>query len=97
MVLTTSSLAIRPVMVATAACQFPKPRGMKITAITLPTAASREASLSSTQPKPPSAKPKLLRNQRIMVDRRMMVPARLMKDQPRSHMERRTLLAEGAW
>ena len=39
----------------------------------------------------------IMRNQRIMVDRRMMVPARLMKDQPRSHMERRTLLAEGAW
>ena len=32
-----------------------------------------------------------------MVDSRMMVPAFLMKDQPRSHMERRTLPTVGQW
>ena len=33
----------------------------------------------------------------MMVDRRMMVPAFLMKDQPRSHIERSTLLTVGQW
>ena len=32
-----------------------------------------------------------------MVDRRMIVPAFLMKDQPRSHMLRRTLPRVGQW
>ena len=32
-----------------------------------------------------------------MVERRMMVPAFLMKDQPRSHIERRTLPTVGRW
>ena len=62
-----------------------------------PMAASREVLLSSTMPKPASVKPKPWRNQRMMEEARMMVPARLMKDQPRSQVARRTLPTEGTW
>ena len=48
-------------------------------------------------PKPASVKPKPWRNQRMMEEARMMVPARLMKDQPRSQVARRTLPTEGTW
>ena len=45
----------------------------------------------------PSAQPKYVVNQTRIVDSRMIVPAFLMKDQPRSHMERRTLPSVGQW
>ena len=37
------------------------------------------------------------RNHRMMEEARMMVPARLMKDQPRSQVARSTLTAAGTW
>ena len=82
---------------ATVACQVPKPRGRKMKHTAPPMAASREVLLSSTMPKPASVKPKPWRNQRMMEEARMMVPARLMKDQPRSQVARRTLPTEGTW
>ena len=48
---TTFSFAIRPVKVATAGFQVPKPRGAKIGATTWPMEASRLVLLSSTIPK----------------------------------------------
>ena len=84
-------------MVATVACQLPKPRGAKIQAMVLPMLARMEWLLSSTMPKAPFSKPKPWRNHNTMVDSRITVPARLMKDQPRSHMDRSTLPTEGAW
>ena len=48
-------------------------------------------------PKEPSTQPKKEVNQTKMVDRVMMVPAFLIKDQPRSHMERSTLPTVGIW
>ena len=42
-------------------------------------------------------KPKPCRNHRTMVEARMTVPARLMKDQPRSQVARRTLPHAGTW
>ena len=42
--------------------------------------------LSSTIPKLPPSHPKLIKNHRMIVERRMIVPAFLMKDQPRSHI-----------
>ncbi len=92
---TTFSLAIRPVTVATVDCQSPKPSGAKIKATALPTTASRLELLSSTMPKAPSAKPKPCRNHNTMEEARMMVPARLMKLQPRSHVACSTFLALG--
>ena len=47
--------------------------------------------------KEPSTKPKKLRNQMTMVDSKMMVPAFLMKDQPRSHMEWNRVPTVGIW
>ena len=93
--LTTSSLAIRPVTVATAACQVPKPSGANMTASAEPAIASRDELLSSTMPKAPFSKPKPCRNQSMTVEASMTVPARFMKDQPRSQVERRTFPAEG--
>ena len=46
--LTTISLAIRPVSRATAACQKPKPRGLKMGAMTLPRAPSMLSASFST-------------------------------------------------
>ena len=96
---TMFSLATRPVMEATAACQLPQPRGLKIHASTPPMAARMEQPISSSESirKLPSTKPKKLVNQTKMVDSRMMVPAFLMKLQPRSHMLRSTFRAVGRW
>ena len=94
---TTFSLAIRPVKVATAACQLPKPRGAKMGATTLPTAASRLWLLSSTMVKLPSTKPKPCKNHKITEEARITVPARLMKLQPRSQVACSTLRALGTW
>ena len=86
-------------MEATVACQLPQPRGAKIQAMALPTRARMEYSISSSDSirKAPSTQPKKVRNQTRMVESRMMVPAFLMKDQPRSHMERSTLDRVGQW
>jgi len=84
---------------ATAACQLPHPRGVKIQAMAFPMAARMEWSISSSSSirNVPSTDPKKERNQTTMVDRRMIVPAFLMKDQPRSHMDRSTLPRVGQW
>ena len=57
---TMFSLATRPVMEATVACQLPQPRGLKIQAMTPPMAARMELwiSLSSSIRKVPSTQPK---------------------------------------
>ena len=97
MVPTMFSFAIRPVMEATVACQVPNPSGAKIQAITLPTLARMDISSSSSSSirKTPSTVPKRLRNHTRIVDSRMMVPAFLIKLQPRSHMDRSTLPSVG--
>ena len=96
-VATTFSLAIRPVKVATAAFQLPKPKGAKRKATARPMEASRLALLSSTMPNTPPAKPKPCRNHRMMEEARITVPARLIKLHPRSQVEWSTFLAEGMW
>ena len=83
-------------MLATVDCQLPKPRGLNTKATAPPMAASKEALLSSTMPKPASVKPKPWRNHRITEESRITVPARLMKIQPRSQVARSTLPAVGA-
>jgi hypothetical protein len=50
---------------------------------------------SSTIPKCPSTKPKLDVNHTKMVDKRITVPAFLIKDQPRSHILLSTLETVG--
>ena len=45
----------------------------------------------------PSTHPKYDKNQMIIVERRMIVPAFLMNDQPRSHMERKRFPIVGRW
>ena len=87
-VLTTFSFAIRPVMVAEANFQSPKPRGLKIWAITPPTAAKILESMSSVIPNEPPAKLKFDNNQMKMDAKRIMVPAFLIKLVERSSMER---------
>ena len=66
---------------------------MKQTA--LPMFARMEASISSTMPNTPSTKPKELVNQTNTEDRVMIVPAFLMKLQPRSHVPRSTFFTVG--
>ena len=78
-------------------CQLPKPKGAKIGATKPPMAANKDLSISSTMVKDPSTIPKALVNQMIMLERRMIVPARLMKDQPRSQVPRSTLTTVGTW
>ena len=93
------SLAIKPVIDATVACQLPQPSGAKIHEIALPTAANMLLPISSSASiwNVPSTQPKRERNQSTMVDSRMIVPAFLMNDQPRSHIERSTLPTVGQW
>ena len=93
---TTFSFAIRPVIEATAACQVPQPSGAKIQAIALPIAARMLLSIS-TMPKEPSAHPNEEVNQTRIVASRITVPAFLINDHPRSHMERSTLPTVGQW
>ena len=54
------SLATKPVMEATAACQLPQPKGMKIQATRLPIRARMEQSICSSLSiwKAPSTQPK---------------------------------------
>ena len=97
---TTSSFATSPVMVATAAFQAQppaQPRGAKTQAMLFPMEARREVLLSSTWTRPPSEMPKPCKNQRMTLERRITVPARLIKDQPRSQVARSTLEADGRW
>ena len=68
---------------------------MKATA--LPIAAKTELFMSSTRPKAPFSQPKPWRNHRMIEEARITVPARLMKDQPRSQVARSTLPTEGMW
>ena len=60
-------------------------------------AARMLSSILSTIPKPSGVMPKLDRNHTARVERTIMVPARLIKDQPRSHILRKTFAAEGRW
>ena len=94
---TTFSLAIRPVAAATAIFQSPHPSGAKRGARTPPMPARilQFSCSASNMPKEPSVHPKRMRNQRTIVDNRIIVPAFLMKDHPRSHMLRRTLPTVG--
>ena len=91
------SLAISPVIEATVACQVPQPSGAKIQAMAPPMPARIEWLISSSASirKLPSTTPKKLRNQTRIVESRIMVPAFLIKDQPRSHMDRSTLPTVG--
>ena len=82
-------------MVATALCQLPQPSGMKIQAMAFPITARMEWLRSSTMPKLPFSTPKAWRNQSKIADSRMTVPAFLIKDQARSHIERSTLPTVG--
>ena len=93
MVPTMFSFATKPVTEATTACQFPQPSGAKIQAMQLPILARIEESSCSSEsiPNPSSVQPKNERNQTTIVESKMIVPAFLMNDQPRSHIERRTL------
>ena len=85
------SLATRPVMEATAACHVPQPRGRKIHAMALPILARMEGvdlllrGIWNMQPTQPA---------RVVNHTKTGQQdgwCHLMKDQPRSHMERRTL------
>ena len=98
-VATTFSFAISPVTAATAIFQLPQPSGAKIGAITPPIAAKILLSNCSASNivKLPSTQPNPCKNQSTMVESKMMVPAFLMKDQPRSHMLRSTFPTVGIW
>ena len=86
-------------MEATAACQLPQPTGANSQAIAPPSLARTLESIwsSSNIPKEPSAHPKNERNQTTIVESKIIVPAFLMNDQPRSHIERRTFKSVGQW
>ena len=70
---------------------------MNIHAAALPITARIDLSisLSSSIRNEPSTTPKYVVNQTNIVERRIIVPAFLMKDRPRSHVERRTFLTVG--
>ena len=82
-------------MVATALCQLPQPKGAKSQAIPLPITARMELLRSSTMPKLPFSTPNPWRNHSRIAESRITVPAFLIKDQARSHMERRMLPTVG--
>ena len=94
---TTFSFATSPVIAATAAFQSPQPSGAKIHATAEPIAARILLFISSTIPKLPPSTPKLCANHTKMVERRIIVPAFLMKDHPRSHVLLRTFPTVGRW
>ena len=48
-------------------------------------------------PKAPFSQPKPIRNHRTIVERRIIVPAFLIKDHPRSHILLRMLPSVGQW
>ena len=86
-------------MVATVALILAKPKGEKIQQMAPPMMPRMlfSSSISASNMKLPSTTPKQEPAQITMEASRMMVPARLMKDQPRSHMDRRTLPTVGRW
>ena len=96
---TTSSFATRPMMVAMVAVASPKPSGAKIQQIALPITPRMllSSSISASNPNEPSTVPKQEPAQMMIEEIRIIVPAFLMKDQPRSHMERSTLPTVGQW
>ena len=103
-------VADRPDTAATAIFQplpaLVQPSGAKIHAIAEPTfarthsawAVSRAAPSNpskSSIPKVPLLHPKFIKNHKTIVDNRIIVPAFLMKDHPRSHMLRSTFPTVG--
>ena len=93
---TTTSFATKPVIVATVAAQWPKPRGAKIGAITFPTA-SRIEWLSSEN----STNSKLVeifcKNQITTVVSKIIVPALITKAFTLSQTVRATFHGVGKW
>ena len=77
---TTFSLAINPVIVATAISQLTHPRGMKIQEIRLPMNARIELFKSSTIMKEPSSTPKACKNHNTIAESKIIVPAFLIKE-----------------
>ena len=92
MVLTTASLAVKPVMRAVEARQSEKPRGAKTGATTRPRPASILAEESATTL---SRVSKDCKNQMMMVATKMTVKARVRKSLALSHTSRATLLGLG--
>ena len=91
-VLTTASLAEKPVMSAVDTRQFPKPRGAKRGASRPPRAASRLPAESVTTL---SRLSKVCKNQMSRLATKMTVKARTKKSLAFSHIRRRTLPALG--
>lgn len=79
-------------MSAVAACQLPKPSGLKITDTQPPTVASRLSEESVTKF---SRASKLCKNQITTVATKIIVNARVMKSLDFSQISRSTLLGEG--
>lgn len=89
---TTASLAVKPVIRAVAARQSPKPRGLNMGAITIPSIASRLSELSEATLRRAS---KLCRNQMIIVAKNITVNALSRKSFALSHISIATLFADG--
>ncbi len=89
------SFATRPMTVATADCQSPKPRGLNTNATPPPMVAAKLVPRSPALCILPSTMPKAEMNQTKMDDKRMMEPAFLTKLHPRSHVALATLLKAG--
>ena len=78
---------------------MPHPRGLKIIATTLPILAIMLYCIwsSSNIPNEPFTHPKNDKNQTTIVESKIIVPAFLMNDHPRSHILRRTFPTVGIW
>ncbi len=96
---TTSSFATSPITVATVAWALSKPSGANIHLIPFPSIPSTlfSSSISTSNPNLPPTAPNLDPAQITIVARRMMVPAFLIKEAPRSHILRNTLETVGIW
>ena len=72
---------------------LPKPNGAKIQQIALPSIPSTlfSNSISKLKPKEPSIMPNIEPAHMIIDDNNMMVPAFLIKEEARSHIERKRL------
>ena len=90
--LTTDSLAIKPVTSAVAQRQSPKPSGANTGAMSRPSIASRLRALSETTF---SCASKLCKNHTAMVAKKMTVNARCKKSFALSHSRSATLFALG--
>ena len=84
-------------IVATAALISPKPSGLNIQQIAPPMIPSMllSSSISGSKASEPLTTPNTDPAQMMIEDSRMMVPAFLMNDQPRSHIERSTFPTVG--